>query len=148
MSNPQIIEEHPINVVMVHDALKRIKKRDGELNFRSAKTEEYLDQFPLMKTKDAEAAIEALEKLKITRLREVQLHKLIDICPRTVEAVRTILSGYNISLSADDQKKIVSIIEQYAPKKQQKVEAETSAVSSPVVEEKKIEKEKKEEKKK
>lgn len=137
MSNPQILEEHPINVVMVHDALKRIKKRDSELNFRSTRTEEYLDQFPLMKPKDAEAAIEALEKLKITRLREVQLHKLIDICPRTIEAVRTILSGYNISISAEDQKKIVNIIEEYAPKKLPKTEAETPvpAATSPATEE-------------
>ena len=41
-----VISEEPISIYDLKDSLESIKKRDAELGFRSAKTEEYLINFP------------------------------------------------------------------------------------------------------
>ena len=45
MTNPQFIEEKTLSLVDVKEALKKIEKRDHELNYLSNKTKEYLDAF-------------------------------------------------------------------------------------------------------
>ena len=45
MAKPEILEEHPINMVELKEELGAIKKRDKELGVISNKTEEYLNQF-------------------------------------------------------------------------------------------------------
>ncbi len=128
MTNPQVVEEAPLNIVEVKEMLKKIKDRDTELNFRAQKTAEYLDAVNTIKPKSAKELKEKLTELEIPRVKEVQIQKIVEIIPLTAEGVKTIFSGFNISVTADNVKKVVTLVNEYAEKpKKQKEEAEAPA---------------------
>ena len=128
MTNPQVVEEVPLNIVEVKEMLKKIKDRDTELNFRAQKTAEYLDAINTIKPKSAKELKEKLTELEIPRIKEVQIQKIIEIMPLTAEGVKTIFTGFNISVTADNVKKVVTLVNEYAEKpKKQKEEAEAPA---------------------
>lgn len=128
--NPQVVEEVPLNNVEVKEMLRKIKDRDQELNFRAQKTAEYLEAISTIKPKQARELKEKLEALEIPRVKEAQVQKIIEIMPLTAEGVKTIFSGLNISITADNVKKVATLINEYAetPKKQ-KEEAPAEAVA-------------------
>jgi len=45
----ETISEKPISISELKQELEKIKKRDKELNFRAARTEEYLQHFSTLK---------------------------------------------------------------------------------------------------
>jgi DNA-directed RNA polymerase subunit F len=124
MNKPQIIEEIPLNIVEVKEMLKKIKERDQELNFRAQKTAEYLDAISTIKPKQAKEMKEKLLALNVPRFRDMHVHKIIDIMPKTPEGVKTIFSGLNISITADNIKKIVDIVNEYSDTKKKTEEKE------------------------
>ena len=126
MTNPHVIEEAPLNIVEVKEMLKKIKDRDQELNFRAQKTAEYLEAINTIKPKQAKELKEKLEAMEIPRVKEAQIQKIIDIMPRTIEGAKTIFAGLNISVTADNVKKVVTLINEYAetPKKKEEEPAE------------------------
>ena len=71
----EIMSETPVTMAKLSEELEKIKKRDKELNFRAAKTEEYLNQF--VKAKKADELVEKINKLNIPRLREQQITKIM-----------------------------------------------------------------------
>ena len=111
MVKPEIIEETPINIIEVQAELAKIKKRDGELTYRGQKTEEFLQQFAQLKQKDAQALYEKLTGLKVSRLRDLHINKIIDILPKSVEELKVVLQGYSITIKDDALKKIVAVIQ-------------------------------------
>ncbi len=113
MSKPQVIEEVALNLVEVKEMLKKIKDRDQELNFRAQKTVEYLDAISTIKPKQAKELKEKLLGMEIPRIKELHVQKIIDIMPRTPEGVKTLFSGFNISITADNVKKIVDAVHEY-----------------------------------
>ncbi|MBR9690166.1 hypothetical protein GOV08_00590 [Candidatus Woesearchaeota archaeon] len=115
--NPQMINEEPINMATLKSELDKIKKRDGELNFRAAKTEDYLNQNLQIKKKASEELYKKLEKLDITRIKEQHIHKIIDVMPATPEELKSILTAYTISLTQENLKKIVGAVEEFLPTK-------------------------------
>jgi DNA-directed RNA polymerase subunit F len=117
MSKPEVIEKTPMNIVQVKDALERIHKTETELNFRAQKAEEYAQDFAKLSTKDAAALYDKLVALDIPRLRDVHLHKLIDLMPQSEKHVKLILSAMNVSPTADSAKKLADTITEFAPKK-------------------------------
>lgn len=130
MANPKIINETPIPMAQVKEELERIKTRDNELNFRANKTQEYLDQFVSINTKTAEEITKKISKLAVPRLKENHIYKIIDIMPQTVNELKIILQGYSITVSAENMKKIMDVIEEYSAKmekKKEKAEAEPAA---------------------
>ncbi len=117
MHKPQAIEEIPLNIVEVKEMLKKIKERDQELNFRAQKTAEYHDAISTIKPKQAKEMKEKLLALNVPRFRDIHVQKIIDIMPKTPEGVKTIFSGLNISITADNIKKIVDIVNEYTDTK-------------------------------
>ena len=115
MSDMQIISETPINIYTLKKELEKIKKRDNELNFRAARTEEYLGQ--ISSIKNADELFKKLMDLNIPRLREQQIHKIIDIAPTTVNELKVVLQGYTVSLSNESMKKVVDTIAEFLEKK-------------------------------
>ena len=115
MSDMKIVSESPINSYTLRKELEKIKKRDGELNFRASRTEEYLHQ--VADLKNAEKLFEKLMALEIPRVRDVHVHKIIDVCPTTVNDLKVVLQGYTITVSADGMKKIVETINEFLEKK-------------------------------
>lgn len=114
MSKPEIINEVPMNISQLRNELERIKKRDEELNFRGNKTQEYLGQFVGLSDKKADELYKKLEGLKIPRLKEIHIHKLIDILPVTADDVKVVLQGYPISVANDNLKKLAEAVEGFA----------------------------------
>ena len=114
MTDMQIVLETPINIYTLKKELERIKKRDGELNFRANKTEEYLNQ--VASAKDADELFSKLTKLDIPRLKEQHINKIIDIAPRTVSELKVILQAYTISINNESMKKIVDAISEFFEK--------------------------------
>jgi DNA-directed RNA polymerase subunit F len=111
----KVLEEKPVTAAEVKDELKKIKKADKELNFRAQKTEDYLNQIVSDSKKSAELA-KKLEGLKIPRLREQQIAKLVDIMPTTEQDVKFVLQGYALTVTKDNMKKIAKAIEDFAKK--------------------------------
>lgn len=109
MANAEVLEETPISMVELKAELKRIKKRDGELSFRANKTEEYLNQFSIDTQKHYKELFDALEKLKVPRLKDFHMIKLIDIKPQTADEVKMVLDAYTITVTAENCKKIAKV---------------------------------------
>ncbi|MBR9692055.1 hypothetical protein GOV06_04685 [Candidatus Woesearchaeota archaeon] len=117
MAKPEIIKEHPINMVELKEELELIKKRDKELGVISAKTDEYLHQFVSLSLKQAQELEKKLRDLKISRLKDEFIIKIIDTMPATVDGLKTLLQGYVVSINQDDMKKVVGIVNEFASAK-------------------------------
>ncbi|MBW2979714.1 hypothetical protein DRZ77_02975 [Candidatus Woesearchaeota archaeon] len=107
---PKIISEEPMTLVEVKEYLKRLKEKNIELGFRAAKTEEYLNQVPVLDKKTAIELKEKLESLKITRLKPAMIVKIVDLVPKTLDDLKAVLQGFQSSVSTEDMKKILSVI--------------------------------------
>lgn len=117
MVKPEVISEEPITMVEMKEELKRIKKRDKELHFRSQRTEDYLNQFVHVKPDEAKKFIAKLEGLKIPRLKDIHIFKIVDLMPTTVDGLKVILQGYTVSVNNDNMKKIVDAVKSFLPDK-------------------------------
>jgi len=113
----KVLSETPISMVSLKVELKKIKERDGELNFRANKTQEYLDMFVTLTPEQAKEIREKIVELNVPRLKEEHIVKITDLMPSTVEELKSILSGYTITVNNDNMKKIHDVISSYLPKK-------------------------------
>lgn len=113
MVKPEIIEEEPITMAEVKKSLEEIKKRDGELNFRANKSEEYLNDFVSLSAEKARELRKKLENLNISRLKEDQIVKIIDLLPDKIDDLKAILSGYTLTLSKKDMEQVISIVKEF-----------------------------------
>tara|TARA_Y100000310_G_scaffold318878_1_gene373458 strand:+ start:23461 stop:23793 length:333 start_codon:yes stop_codon:yes gene_type:complete len=104
----EVLSETPMSTYQLKEELEKIKKRDGELNFRAAKTEEHLISIGPIKNQDQ--IFEKISKLNISRLREQHIRKIIDIMPDTIKDLKVVMQGYTISLNNDNLKKIIDIL--------------------------------------
>ncbi len=113
MAKPILIKETPITMSELRQELDKVKKRDGELNFRANKTEDYLNQFATLKQKQTEELKQKIEKLNITRLKPEYVTKIVDLLPKTVEELKVVMQGYPLSVKQEDLKKIVDVINKH-----------------------------------
>jgi len=117
MAKPVIIKEQPINMVVLKEELESIKKRDKELGPVSTKTDEYLQLFAAIPLKKAQEMESKLRDLKISRLKDEFIIKIIDVMPTTVEDLKTILQGYVVSINQEDMRKVVDVVNEFIPAK-------------------------------
>ncbi|MGM5482967.1 MAG: hypothetical protein ACQESF_05875 [Nanobdellota archaeon] len=113
-SKPEIIEEKPIPMFELKSDLGKIKKRDDELNFRSQKTEEYLNVFVKLGPRKGKELVNEIKALEIPRLKEDHIFKIVDIMPTDVESLKLVLHGYTLSVSKENMKKIVKVIKDFS----------------------------------
>jgi DNA-directed RNA polymerase subunit F len=105
---PEIISETPISSYQLKDELDKIKKRDKELNFRSEKSEEHLISLSSAQNKDS--VYDKIEKLKIPRLKEQHIRKILDTMPTSLKDIKLILQGYTVNINNDNLNKIIDIL--------------------------------------
>lgn len=117
MANLKIIEEKPINLSQLREEIKGIKKRDEELGFRTAKVAEQLEVVKIVKEKDSEEIFTKLEKLNVPRLKEMHIHKIIDLMPSSMIELKNITTGYALTVTNDNLEKILAVISEYTKKK-------------------------------
>ena len=113
MTHPNVLSETPISMVEIKAELERIKKRDGELNFRAGRAEEYLAQFVSQKPKVAEELSKKILELNIPRLKPEHVAKLVDILPITQDEVKMLLQGYTITVSKENMKRVADVVKDY-----------------------------------
>ncbi len=106
----EVLESTPVNLYEVKEELEKIKKRDKELNFRAQKALEYVNQVAKLGKEKADELNKKIEGLKIPRLREPQIQKIIDILPNTEEEVKVVLQGFNVTITKENCKKIGDIV--------------------------------------
>lgn len=104
----EILSETPISAYQLKEELEKIKKRDKELNFRAAKTEEHLNSINTPKNLDD--LHEKINKLNIARLKEQHIRKILDVMPKTVNELKVVMQGYAINITNENMKKIVELI--------------------------------------
>jgi DNA-directed RNA polymerase subunit F len=110
----EILSENSISAYELKENLAKIKKRDKELNFRAAKTEEHLGHS--INHKNTQLLFEKISKLNISRLRDQHIHKIVDIMPATIKDLKLVMQGYTISLNNENMKKIVDAVNNFLPK--------------------------------
>ncbi len=117
MVKPQIQTETPISLVELKSKLEEIKVRDGELNFRGTKTEDYLNQISLsLSIEQGTELIKKLEEMDIPRLKREHIVKIVDILPIFEEQLKLVLQGYILTVSQVNMKRIVDLVKEYVPK--------------------------------
>jgi DNA-directed RNA polymerase subunit F len=113
----EIIKKTPVNMVEVKTELDKIRKRDEELNFRTEKLEDYLNRFVHLTPKQAKELYDKLMDLNIPRLKDMHIHKIIDILPKDVDDIKLILQGFVINVTKDNSLKIVNAVKDFLPAK-------------------------------
>lgn len=110
MSGLQIKNEVPLSMADLKKELKAIRKKDEQLNYRSEKTEEYINSLVELSDKSYKEIEKQLNELNILRLKEKEIIKLLDILPKNEEEVKLVLSTSGITLKKEEAKKIADII--------------------------------------
>jgi len=113
MTSGKIISETPLSLSDVKEELKKIKKRDGEFDFRAQRTNEYVESCVKVSKKAAKEIYDKIAALNILRLKDIHIHKIIDIMPFSVDELKIIFQSYSISLGNDNLKKILEILDDY-----------------------------------
>ncbi len=107
------IAEKPMTLAEVKEEIARIKVRDGELGFRAAKAEEYLNAFVKLSAEDAAKLSTEITKLEVPRLSQEHVVKIANLLPKTVDELKVVLQGYAITLSKENMQKIVDVVVKY-----------------------------------
>lgn len=105
----KIIDEKPLALFEVKEVLERSKEQ-GELNFRAAKTYDYLTNTTILEEKKARKLIKELVALDVARLKDKHIAKLIDCLPRTEEDVKFVLQAFTLTVSPADRKRIAEVM--------------------------------------
>ena len=114
MPSEQILSEEPITMAELRKRLEDIQKRDEELSFRANKTLEYLQQ--TASGKNHATIYKKLLELSIPRLKEVHVAKIVDVMPSSIEELKMVLSGYIVTVNLENQKKIISVLDEHREK--------------------------------
>jgi DNA-directed RNA polymerase subunit F len=117
MSGLEVIEKKSINMASLKEELANIKKRDGELSFRGAKTEEYVNEFNTIKPKQAEELYKKIDSLGIPRMKDTHINKIIDMMPKSIPELKVVLQGYALPVTNENLKKIVDAVAEQLPDK-------------------------------
>ncbi len=115
MVNPQFVEEEALSLTDVKSILKKVEKRDEELNYRTTKAKEFMDSLDdlLPATKNKEL-VEKLASLGLTRLKQEHMIKIADFVPKNSNELKIILQSYPLSLPKKDQDAIVAACKDFA----------------------------------
>jgi len=114
MPDLKIISEKPISIVDIKEKLKSIKKRDGDLGTKAAKSFEYLQTFAHLEKKKADDLASKIAELNIPRLRDRHIVKIIDMMPQDLDSLKVIFTGDNITIKPEDLKRILDVIKENA----------------------------------
>ncbi len=108
-----IEDEKTMSMPELKQEIEKIRKRNAELGLRSAKTDEYLKMFVELSPKQGEELKKKLEGLKLSRLKDMHINKIIDLMPITKDDLKLILQGFEVSLSSDDLEKVVEAVKSF-----------------------------------
>ncbi|HIJ10587.1 TPA: hypothetical protein HA278_00890 [Candidatus Woesearchaeota archaeon] len=115
MATPQFIEESTLSLADVKAIMAKVTKREEELNYRSNKAKEFVENFqPALSLEKATELKEKLLGLGLTRLKEEHVSKIIDFLPTKVVDLKTVLAAYPLSMPKKDMDAIVATVKEFA----------------------------------
>ena len=117
MVKPEILEKRPVSVAEVKSMLSNIHKRDGELSFRGGKTEDYVNEVASVSFTKVKQLMKTVEALEIPRLKEEHIIKIADLMPESPEHLKVLLSGFNVTITKDNLKRITDALDDFRPVK-------------------------------
>jgi DNA-directed RNA polymerase subunit F len=117
MVDLNVKSEKPVTMAQLRDDLKKIQKKEEELNLRANKTLEYLNLFVTLKNSEAKELYGKIEALSLPRFKPEHIVKIIDTLPESVEELKTVMSGFSITITNENCKKIIDTVAEYLPKK-------------------------------
>lgn len=112
MSNYQILSASPVSNAESLDIINQ-KAKKQELTYREEKSKDYLKSFSGITFKNFKAAKKELEELKIARLEEHHIIKILDIMPKNGTELRSIVSNSGTVLVDESVKKILDVLGKY-----------------------------------
>lgn len=77
---------------------------------RIKKTQEYLKRFTKKKPEKARALAKKLSETEISKLKRQHIVKIVDVMPETPAELRSIFSGEELSLDANETEKILQTL--------------------------------------
>ncbi len=104
----------PLPMAKVKLALQRAKKRDGMLNYRAQRLEEFLNVFKPLSASKADELWKKIEELNIPRLKPEHITALIDFLPTTEEDFKVVMQGFSVTINKENRQKLLSVIKEYA----------------------------------
>jgi len=107
---PKIISQTPVSMADLKSEIEKIKKREKEPSLRVTKMEDYLNSVPSLPAAKEKELNEAIRKLDVPRMKDEFIFKIGEMLPRTVEDLKIILQGYVISVTNENMKKIVDVV--------------------------------------
>ncbi len=113
MAESDLMDKKPVSLAELKEELSKIQKRDEELGFRSGKTQEYVNSLDVLSVKDNDSLKKQLEELEIPRLKEEHIVKILDFLPRSEAELEVLLQGYPITISKENFKKIVDVVNSF-----------------------------------
>lgn len=108
MADIEIISQTPLTLAEVKAKVEKLtSKSKEEQSARLTKVKDYLNDFTRLKTEDIKELKQKLEGLGIQRLKDRIIIKIIDIEPKTVDELKILFAGENVTLKMDDLTKIL-----------------------------------------
>lgn len=108
MADIEIISQTPLTLAEVKTKVDKLtSKSKEEPSTRIIKVRDYLNDFTHLKTEDIKELKQKLEALGIQRLKDRIIIKIIDIEPKTVDELKILFAGENVTLKMDDLTKIL-----------------------------------------
>lgn len=102
----------PVSLAEVKNILKKISKEREEMLYEQKIALEHAQRFAKLPLKKIENMIKELEKIDV--LDEKHVYKIADLLPKTVDDIKTIFAKERLSVSDNDIKKILDIVEKYS----------------------------------
>ena len=110
MAEIETLEEVPLSLTDVKEALEDINKRDKALSQKGIKLSDYISKITSLKPKEAIELRKKLAQTGIERLKEKQIAKILDIMPGDTDSLKAIFVGDNLTLRQEDLKKILECL--------------------------------------
>ena len=112
MADIEIISQTPLTLAEVKVKVEKISsKGKEEPSARMVKVRDYMNDFSSLESKSVKELKEKLENLGIQRLKDRIIIKIIDIQPRTVDELKILFAGENVTLKTDDLTKILEAVQ-------------------------------------
>lgn len=108
----RVIEEKPVSIEEVKKILTQ-RKKEGDLRYEQKITLKYAKTFSKLSHSKSEQLIKDLKDLKIAKLSEKHIIKVVDILPEDRDDLRTIFAKERFDLKPEDMDKILETIEKY-----------------------------------
>ena len=107
----RITQEVPLSLAEVKELLKKIQNRDKNLDIRTTKVLQYVNNLELLPYEKAIALKRELEELGVPRLRKYHIVKIIDLLPEDYDDLRVIFYGEVVDKEIFD--KILEVVNKY-----------------------------------